>query len=105
MKRLETRTGLDLNQLDVTTTSVRFDKDRAYATVAIRRKNETNVSKGMSMNYTLESRNGQWVVLEPARSSHGMTELPPGHPSVGSDGRVNSHEGASPGGNAAGRTQ
>ena len=90
MERLETKTGLNMKELDVTTTSVSFDKNLAYATVAIHPKGDATVSHGMSMKYTLQDRDGKWVVLNPggARAGVGMPAsaspgaLPNGHPSV-----------------------
>jgi hypothetical protein len=87
--RLETSSGLDMKSLDVNTTSVTFDKKRAFATVAFHPKGDPNVTSGMVMKYTLEDRGGNWVVVNVADSQgHGMTghsaagatELPPGHP-------------------------
>lgn len=92
--RLETSSGLDMNSLDVNTTSVRFDKNMAYATVAFHPKSDSSVSSAMVMKYTLEDRGGKWVVVNVADSQgHGMaghgaasgTPLPPGHPSVNSE--------------------
>ena len=89
--RLETSTGLDMKSLDVNTTSVRFDKNMAYATVAFHPKGDSSVNSGMVMKYTLESRDGKWVVVNVADSQgHGFaghgaaggTELSPGHPPV-----------------------
>lgn len=91
LQRLETSTGLDMKSLDVNTTSVTFDKNMAYATVAFHAKGDPNVASGMVMKYTLEDRGGKWVVVNVADSQgHGMaghgaakgTELPPGHPPV-----------------------
>jgi len=111
LHRLQTSTGLDLNALDVTTTSVTFEKNKAYATVAFHPKNDPAVDSGMTMRYTLEARDGQWVVVNVADSQgHGMAghgsassdALPPGHPSIDSvppggaaPGAVNPH--AAPG--------
>jgi hypothetical protein len=87
--RLETSSGLDMKSLDVNTTSVTFDKNRAFATVAFHPKGDPNITSGMVMKYTLEDRGGNWVVVNVADSQgHGMTghsaagtkELPPGHP-------------------------
>jgi len=92
LQRLQTRSGLDLSALDVTTTSVSFTKNMAYATVAFHPKSDPDVKSGMVMNYTLESRDGKWVVVNVADSEgHGMaghgaatgSELPPGHPPIG----------------------
>jgi hypothetical protein len=89
MKRLETHSGLDLKRLDVTTTSVTFDKNMAYATVAFHQKGDTSVNSGMVMKYTLEDRDGNWTVVkvgnmqENAPHGDSMGALPPGHPKVG----------------------
>lgn len=91
MHRLETSSGLDMKSLDVNTTSVRFDKNMAYATVAFHPKGDASVESGMVMKYTLEDRDGKWVVVNVADSQgHGFaghgaasgTPLPPGHPPV-----------------------
>ena len=84
------KTGLDLKTLDVTTTSVSFDKNMAYATVAFHQKGDTVVSHGMTMQYTLEDRNGKWVVVGRRNpqgggamgQSLGGSQLPPGHPQL-----------------------
>jgi hypothetical protein len=95
VNRLETRSGLDLKQLDVTTTSVSFEKNKAYATVAFHPKNDPAVNSGMTMKYTLEEQGGKWVVVNVGDTQgHGMPghggmsggSLPPGHPQVNSDG-------------------
>lgn len=90
LNRLQAHSGLDLKSLDVTTTSVSFDKDMAYATVAFHPKDDPAVNSGMVMKYTLEQRDGQWVVVHVGDSQgHGLpghssgnadTQLPPGHP-------------------------
>jgi len=91
--RLETSSGLDMKSLDVNTTSVTFDKNRAFATVAFHPKGDPNIASGMIMKYTLEDRGGNWVVVKVADSQgygmagHGAasgTELPPGHPPLNS---------------------
>ena len=93
LQRLQTRSGLDLKSLDVTTTSVTFEKNLAHASVAFHPKGDTNVNSGMLMNYTLENRDGKWVVVQ-VGDSQGHTSmgrmgseapgLPPGHPPVDS---------------------
>lgn len=97
--RLQASTGLDLKSLDVTTTSVTFDRNLAYATVAFHPKNDPSIVNGMTMKYTLQNRDGKWTVVGVADSQgHGLAghtaaaqDLPPGHPSV--DGSVaNPHE-------------
>jgi hypothetical protein len=88
-QRLQSQTGLDLKTLDVTTTSVTFEKNLAYATVAFHPKNDPRVDSSMMMKYTLEDKDGRWVVIKVGDSEghamgHGSgTALPPGHPAVG----------------------
>ncbi len=95
VERLQSHSGLDLKDLDITTTDVQFDKTKAVATVAFHSKSDTSVNSGMTMKYNLEERDGKWVVTGVANaegtpmSMHPMTPgsggnptLPPGHPSV-----------------------
>lgn len=97
---LQAASGLDLNALDFNTTSVTFDKNLAYATVAFHPKNDENLDDGMTMTYTLQDRDGKWAVVKvgdsrghgsqgvagtatPGIGGTGTTdELPPGHPPV-----------------------
>jgi hypothetical protein len=63
----------------------------AYATVSIHPKSDPSI-QSMVMKYTLEDRDGKWVVTNVADSQgHGMTghpsansnqALPPGHPPI-----------------------
>jgi hypothetical protein len=89
LERLSTHSGLDMNALDVNTTSVSFKNNMAYATVAFHPKGDTSVNSGMLMNYTLKAQNGKWVVVNVSDSQgHGLAghspaggdQLPPGHP-------------------------
>jgi hypothetical protein len=93
LDRLRSHSGLDLKSLDVNTTAVSFEKKKAYATVSFHPKGDPVVNSGMSMKYTLEDRDGKWVVTKVGDSEgHGMTSgtpgaggaLPPGHPPAGS---------------------
>lgn len=93
MQRLQTNTGLDVNSLDITTTSVTFDKNKAFATVAFHPKDDPSINSGMTMRYTLEERNRKWVVVSvadsqghglPGSAAAGADDLPPGHPPVNS---------------------
>jgi hypothetical protein len=109
--RIQSKTGLDLKNLDVTTTSVSFEKNMAYATVAFHPKGDASVSHGMEMKYTLEQRDGQWQVVtvsdprgNPARSPSGMGgQLPPGHPSI--EGAAPGHPGEIPATRQGGQTR
>lgn len=109
IQRLQTRSGLDVNSLDINTTSVTFDKNMAYATVAFHPKGDTSLNSGMTMKYTLEATGDKWTIVNVGDSQghHGMqgdasgANLPPGHPPV--DGAMNSP--ASPQSNKDGRPQ
>lgn len=112
MNRLRTSTGLDVNSLDITTTSVTFDKNKAFATVAFHPKGDPAVNSGMTMRYTLEERGGKWVVVNvgdsqghglPGSVAAGADNLPPGHPPIDSgmrDGAANPHAPQRSGGTA-----
>jgi hypothetical protein len=105
LNRLAKNSGLDLNKLDITTTSVSFDKNMAYATVAFHKKGDSSLDSGMAMTYTLENRGGKWAVVKVGDSHgrsvaeqapHGAGELPPGHPpldSVNPPAATNPHSG------------
>lgn len=104
LERLQTRSGLDLNSLDVTTTSVSFEKNLAYATVAFHPKGDSRVNSGMVMKYTLEDRDNKWVVIKVGDAQgharmggtgEGADQLPPGHPAVDA---MNPHGGGAPDG-------
>jgi hypothetical protein len=93
LTRLQAHSGLDLNSVDVNTTDVSFEKNRAFATVIFHAKSDPAVNSGMSMKYTLEARDGKWVVVNVADSQgHSMTgpsqpaggQLPAGHPALDS---------------------
>jgi hypothetical protein len=116
MEYLSTKVGLDLKALDVEVTKVTFSSDEALATVSFHQKNDPSIGNGMVMNYTLQAKNGHWVVKSRADSSgHGIgnpspdqqmppghppvQDLPPGHPSVAPDSSN------APGGTAQGRAQ
>jgi hypothetical protein len=94
VERLKAHSGLELKDLDVTTTDVRFDKNKATATVAFHPKGDMSVNSGMTMKYNLEERDGKWVVTgvnnsggsplsthPPVLPAPGDS-LPAGHPSV-----------------------
>ncbi len=94
IQRLQASSGLDLKSLDLTTTSVTFDKNFASATVSFHPKSDPTINNAMTMKYTLEDRDGKWVVVNVADSKgHGLTshsgtgrdQLPSGHPPVDSE--------------------
>ena len=100
LERLKTHAGLDMDSLSMTTTSVRFDNDKAYATVAFHQKGDTDVHGGMVMTYTLQKRDGKWNVIgvgdssghglqgHGAASASGGEQLPPGHPKIDSSDQM-----------------
>jgi hypothetical protein len=95
LERLTTHAGLDMSSLSMTTTAVRFDNNKAYATVAFHQKGDADVHGGMVMTYTLEKQGGKWNVISVGDSSGhnslhrageasepGGGQLPPGHPKI-----------------------
>ena len=92
LDRLQAHSCLDLKSMDVATTNVSFENNLAYATVSFHPKDDPNLKGGMSMKYTLQARDGKWVVTKVGDSAgHSMSNpmqngsgenLPPGHPSL-----------------------
>ena len=94
LDRLQNKSGLDLKELDVHTTDVSFDKNKAFATVSFHPKDDARVDSGMVMKYTLEDRDGKWVVVNvgdgkghgmpsvPGMAGSGTSALPSGHPAI-----------------------
>jgi hypothetical protein len=75
-----TKAGLNVKAMDVKMTSVRFEGNRADATVAITPKGTSG--GGMSMTYHLEQQADQWVVVgrQDAGAPHGGGAMRPGMP-------------------------
>jgi len=96
----------DLLAMDVSVASVSFRQDEATAQVHFQAKGNSSPAAGMTMQYVLERKDGQWVVKGrtgtnaahgasgPAVNSvpgqgalpgslDGMPALPPGHPGAG----------------------
>jgi hypothetical protein len=93
LERLKTHAGLDMESLTMTTTALRFESDKAYATVSFHQKGDTDVHGGMVMTYTLQKQGSKWNVIGVGDSSgHGLSgsgqmgnsgaNLPPGHPKI-----------------------
>jgi hypothetical protein len=63
----------DLLAMDVSVTSVSFQKDEATAQVHFQAKGNSSPGAGMTMEYVLERKDGQWVVKgrTGANASHG----------------------------------
>jgi hypothetical protein len=92
MDHLAKNTGLDITSMTIDVGDVKFEGDKALAAVSFRPKSSPDA--GMTMNYTLERRGGNWVVAKPPESGgHGAEaqppasqpgeQMPPGHPPVG----------------------
>ena len=98
----------DLLAMDVNVTSVSFRQDEATAEVHFQAKGNSSPAAGMTMQYVLERKDGQWVVKgrTGAGTSHGasgpgvnsvpgqgtlpgsldgMPALPPGHATANPD--------------------
>lgn len=88
MFHLESRGDLDLKQMQIEVSKVAFRDKEADATVMFRPNGVNDPGAGMSINYTLEARDGKWMVKKSASggmsSPHGQPAapgaLPPGHP-------------------------
>jgi hypothetical protein len=92
------KAGLDTKALDIDITRLTFDKNKAQAAVSFRPKGVTSVHDGMTMNYTLESRDGHWVVIGRADSKgHGASQAPSGHGAPGGGNLPPGHPQIQPG--------
>ncbi len=88
MAHLKTRGDIDLSQMTVEVGSVNFRKDEADATVTFRAKGSTDAGGSMAIGYTLEAKDGKWVVkgrrsgasADPHGGAPATPALPPGHP-------------------------
>jgi hypothetical protein len=101
---LSKRSGLNMNAMDVSVTSVKFHDNKADAVVSFTPKG-ANLSSGLMMRYTLEPRDGEWTIVgrsqadmsqhmgsAPGANPHGSgpgmqpgvplppSAMPPGHP-------------------------
>ena len=77
----------DLLAMDVTITSVAYHGDEATATVRFQAKGNKSANAGMSMQYALERKGGQWVVKGRAGAdAHSAT--PQGGPAAGAQGSI-----------------
>lgn len=70
----------DLLAMDVSVNSVAFKDDEATAQVHFQAKGNTSPAAGMTMQYVLERKDGQWVVKgrAGANAAHGES-VAPGH--------------------------
>jgi len=85
--------GFNTQTLEVDVTRVTFEKNLAHASVSFRPRGSSNIHDSMVMNYSMEIRDGHWVVTGRSDSGgHGTglsmagagpgSALPAGHPQV-----------------------
>jgi hypothetical protein len=91
------KAGFTTQTLEVDVMKVTFEKNVAHASVSFRPRGATNIHDSMVMNYTMEIRDGHWMVIGRSDSSgHGTGQamagagqagaLPAGHPQVSAQG-------------------
>ncbi len=106
----------DLLAMDVTVNSVAFNQDEATAQVHFQAKGNSSPTAGMTMQYVLERKGGQWVVKgrTGANAAHGANASPgqgtspgqlDGMPRLGSPGSAGSSETLPPGHPTVGGSQ
>lgn len=91
LKYLATRTNL--NEMDVSVTSISFRQNEADATVHFQAKGNSSAGAGLDMKYILEEKGNEWAVKgrsggmdhasQMTGNPHGAgATLPPGHPAI-----------------------
>jgi hypothetical protein len=89
LEHLQKGAALDLAQLDVDVTDVKFEGNKATAQVSFKPK--ASPQNGMNMSYTLERKGSKWEVIGRGTGHGGAMggmmgggapagEMPPGHP-------------------------
>jgi hypothetical protein len=87
--------NLNIASMDINVTAVKFDGDKADATVTFVPKGG-NVAQGMTIRYAMQQKGGKWEVVGTADSGHAGSTNP---------GTPNPHDasgGGAPGGNPHG---
>ena len=69
------KANYNVSGMDIQVSAVKYDGEKADATVAISAKGQTG-APAMTIPYHLERQNSKWVVIGPARGSHGTAEDP-----------------------------
>ena len=80
LQQRKAQTGVDPSMLEVTVSSVSFEKDQARASVSFSPKSAPG-GGGMTMSYVLDRLNGKWVVKGRqvgAANPHGAQGVPGG---------------------------
>jgi hypothetical protein len=101
VKHIASLQGLDINRMQIDVVKATVDGNQAQAQVEIRPKSEQSGTASMQLNYSLEKRGDEWVVVKsqaaggtldhpvggamPSGTTPGGA-LPPGHPAVGASG-------------------
>ena len=94
--------GMTATAMDITVTSVKFDGDKADATVSFAAKG-SGVGQ-MSIQYHLEFKDSKWAVLgRKDAGQHGGGQLPPGAAPAGAGMPGNPHGGMMPAPGAGGK--
>ncbi len=94
MNYLNTRKSLNISAMDINVTQTAINGSQAQAQVDFRLKNSAPGGPGMQVNYNLEKRGEEWVVVKSEPSGGSLqhpvpgemppgTALPPGHTPVG----------------------
>lgn len=80
---LKTRSGITVDNMDITVTSVSFRQNEADALVSFSAKGAKDAANAMNMKYALEDKDGKWVVKgrSGGPSDHGNSAVPPADPS------------------------
>jgi hypothetical protein len=96
IKYLTSLNMLNINAMDIKVTQATVNGNQAQAQVEIRAKSADTAGSSMQLNYSLEKRGYDWVVLKsqpaggsmqhPAPGSMSPNGMPPGHPTVGGTG-------------------
>jgi hypothetical protein len=89
VKYMATKTGLNVNNMEITVTQANIHGDNADANVEIRVRNAGPNAPAMQLLYQLQKQGEEWVVVKgqatggmqhPAPGETSQGELPPGHP-------------------------
>ncbi len=101
VKHIASLQGLDINRMQIDVVKTTLDGNQAQAQVEIRPKSEQPGTASMQLNYSLEKRGDEWVVVKSQAAGGTMDHpvggamptgaapggaLPPGHPAVNGNG-------------------
>lgn len=90
LEYLKSRSDIDLKNMTIDVSSVSFRQGEADATVTFRAAGIADPSGTMAIRYTLEAKDGKWVVKGKGSTSSGDPHgaqapsgaMPPGHPAT-----------------------